>query len=87
MAKQLKTCAAPYPVYRVGALSAPGEHVTTYHRPGREWNDLSSAGKVPVDMGRSHTPPDEDHEGMTLVALQAIAVAKHLNPGTRAKPR
>jgi hypothetical protein len=80
MAKQPKTYTAPHAVYTGGKLYNPGERFTTYDRPGKEWNDLSRVGKGAVDTPRSRTPPDMDHEAMTLAAVQAVAATQRVNP-------
>ena len=80
MAKQPKTYTAPHAVYTGGKLYNPGERFTTYDRPGKQWDDLSSGRKAMADPAKPGVRPDADHEGMTLAALQTVAVSKRVNP-------
>jgi hypothetical protein len=80
MAKQPKTYIAPHAVYTGGKLYNAGEPFTTADKAGKEWDPIDKGEKAAIEASQPGVPADPPLEKLSVEALEAIAVAKHVNP-------
>lgn len=75
----IKIYKSTQPVYIGSVYYKPGEPFTTDAAKGKDWTEVTKKEKAAFDAEQP-IPGDPPLESLSLEALKAVAVTKHVNP-------